>query len=250
MTSPARMRARARKDAEARPTTVRWNAGAPSLTMGPVQTTSGGQLVANTSLNVNLDQWANLAGQGWQNGDLNKNNSAYHEGDVVPFRLAIEGLSGGQHTNHLNYDFTAGGHDHVYEFVPQGEVWIDSDIEEKERGFVLLHELHERNRMAVGWSYDKAHAESSRLEYHCRHHPDDRDVLAVDPDAERVLGEDVRQQVLEGRAPAGRRRDAGGRFVHRRCRRFCSESDLGRVPGVCPWRLRPGRSPVAGTRGA
>src|SRR5512147_2541515 len=91
------------------------NAGAPSLTMGPVQTTSGGQLVANTSLNVNLDQWANLAGQGWQNGDLNKNNSAYHEGDVVPFRLAIEGLSAGQHTIHLNYDFTAGGHE-AYDF--------------------------------------------------------------------------------------------------------------------------------------
>ena len=51
----------------------------------------------------------------------------------------------------LDIDFTAGGHDHVYEFVPEGEVWIDNDIEEKERGFVLLHELHERNRMAEGW---------------------------------------------------------------------------------------------------
>jgi len=34
-----------------------------------------------------------------------------------------------------------------HEFVPTGEVWIDNDIVEKERGFVLLHELHERNRM-------------------------------------------------------------------------------------------------------
>lgn len=73
----------------------------------------------------------------------------------------------------FDIDFTEGGHDYVYEFVPENEVWIDDDIEEKERGYVLLHELHERNRMASGWPYNKAHAESSRLEYHCRHHADE-----------------------------------------------------------------------------
>ncbi len=73
----------------------------------------------------------------------------------------------------FDIDFTEGGHDHVYEFVPDNEVWIDNDLEEQERGYVLLHELHERNRMAQGLPYSKAHAESSRLEYHCRHHPDE-----------------------------------------------------------------------------
>jgi hypothetical protein len=73
----------------------------------------------------------------------------------------------------FDIDFTEGGHDYVYEFVPENEVWIDDDIEEKERGYVLLHELHERNRMASGWLYNKAHAESSRLEYRCRHHPEE-----------------------------------------------------------------------------
>ena len=73
----------------------------------------------------------------------------------------------------FDIDFTAGGHDHVYEFVPAGEVWIDNDITEKERGFVLLHELHERNRMADAVPYSLAHAESSRLEFRCRHHPDE-----------------------------------------------------------------------------
>jgi hypothetical protein len=73
----------------------------------------------------------------------------------------------------FDIDFTEGGHDSVYEFVPENEVWIDDDIEENERGYVLLHELHERNRMSAGWNYNKAHAESSRLEYHCRHHPDE-----------------------------------------------------------------------------
>jgi hypothetical protein len=73
----------------------------------------------------------------------------------------------------FDIDFTQGGHDYVYEFVPQNEVWIDDAIEEKERGYVLLHELHERNLMATGWSYNKAHDESSHLEYRCRHHPDE-----------------------------------------------------------------------------
>jgi hypothetical protein len=73
----------------------------------------------------------------------------------------------------FDIDFTEGGHDYVYEFVPQNEVWIDDAIIEQERGYVLLHELHERNRMASGWPYSKAHAESSRLEYRSRHHPDE-----------------------------------------------------------------------------
>ncbi len=81
----------------------------------------------------------------------------------------------------FDIDFTAGGHDYVYEFVPENEVWIDNDIIEKERGYVLLHELHERNRMAGGWPYSKAHAESSRLELHSRRHPDElHDALAAE----------------------------------------------------------------------
>ncbi len=79
----------------------------------------------------------------------------------------------------FDIDFTAGGHEHVYEFVPQGELWIDDDIAEPERGFVLLHELRERNLMAQGTPYQAAHAESSRIEVRCRHHPDElHDALA------------------------------------------------------------------------
>jgi len=72
---------------------------------------------AAAAVNVNLDQCANLATPcSWQNGDLNKNNSAYNENDVVPFRLAIEGLTKGTHSIHINYDFTAGGHE-AYDFL-------------------------------------------------------------------------------------------------------------------------------------
>ena len=78
-------------------------------------------------------------------------------------------------------DFTEGGHYHVYEFIPKDEVWIDDAIEENERRFVLLHELHEFNQMAKGMPYSKAHAESSKLELRCREHQDElHDALAAE----------------------------------------------------------------------
>ncbi|HEY6680613.1 MAG TPA: DUF11 domain-containing protein [Actinomycetota bacterium] len=93
-------------------------AGSGSVAKGSTSGSTSGATTATalTSLGVNLDQFANLPGQGWQNGDLNGNNSAYGEGDVVPFRLAIEGLAAGQHTIHLNHDFLAGGSE-AYDFL-------------------------------------------------------------------------------------------------------------------------------------
>jgi hypothetical protein len=81
----------------------------------------------------------------------------------------------------FDIDFTEGGHDHVYEFVPQNEVWIDNDVQEKERPYVLFHELHERNLMIRGWTYEKAHADSSRIEFRYRHRPDEvHDALSAE----------------------------------------------------------------------
>lgn len=94
----------------------------------PTTETSTTQLapLASSSLSVNLDQYANggnTQGASWVNGDLNQHNAAYHEGDVVPFRLALEGLSAGTHTIHINYDFTAGGHE-AYDFLA---TWNDTE---------------------------------------------------------------------------------------------------------------------------
>jgi hypothetical protein len=70
---------------------------------------------ARAATTVNLDQWASTD-FAWQNGNLNGNNSKYPEGGIVPFRLAIEGLTPGSHSLHINYDFTAGGHK-AYDFL-------------------------------------------------------------------------------------------------------------------------------------
>jgi len=71
----------------------------------------------------------------------------------------------------LFIDFTEGGHDKVYDFVPAKEVWIDDDVRPEERRFILLHEVHERRLMSGGWAYGRAHKDSSRLESHYRRHP-------------------------------------------------------------------------------
>jgi hypothetical protein len=75
----------------------------------------GANRALGASTTVDLDQWASTD-RAWQNGNLNGNNSRYPEGGIVPFRLALEGLSTGSHSIHINYDFTAGGHK-AYDFL-------------------------------------------------------------------------------------------------------------------------------------
>lgn len=70
-------------------------------------------------------------------------------------------------------DFTEGGHDKVYDFIPLGEVWIDDDLAETEIKFVVLHELHERALMMQGLKYPEAHKRASQAEYYCRQHPEE-----------------------------------------------------------------------------
>ncbi|MGD0784005.1 MAG: hypothetical protein ABSA30_14245, partial [Candidatus Aminicenantales bacterium] len=97
----------------------------------------------------------------------------------------------GELVRDLDYiDFTEGGHDKVYKFIPAGEVWIDDDVTPAERKFILLHELHERNLMDLGWTYEKAHRDSSRIEFECRRHPRTVDGL-------------LRVEIAKSRAPHG-----------------------------------------------
>lgn len=82
----------------------------------------------------------------------------------------------------FDLDFTAGGHDLVYpRYVPRGEVWIDDDVAEGERPFVLIHELRERSLMAKGRSYNAAHDSSNRFESACR-----RELVSLDEALEAV----------------------------------------------------------------
>jgi len=71
----------------------------------------------------------------------------------------------------LFIEFAGGGHDKVYHFIPDKEIWLDDDISSKERKFILVHELHERNLMSRGLNYSKAHKKATLVEHFCRLHP-------------------------------------------------------------------------------
>ncbi len=68
-------------------------------------------------------------------------------------------------------DFTEGGHDYVYKFVPHNEVWLDDDLVLEDLPYVAIHEIHERNLMKRGWKYLDAHGSASVLEWTLRQHP-------------------------------------------------------------------------------
>jgi hypothetical protein len=96
--------------------------------IGAVALAPGGPGVRDVraAASVNLDQWANLD-RAWQNGNLNGNNTRMPEGGIVPFRLAIEGLSAGAHSIRIQYDFTAGGHK-AYDFLATYNGWTSPPI--------------------------------------------------------------------------------------------------------------------------
>jgi hypothetical protein len=78
----------------------------------------------------------------------------------------------------LFLDFTAGGHEKIYDFVPETEIWIDDSLNPNERESLLLHELYERRLMAEDTtssskqeSYYKTHEQALILEQEFRDNP-------------------------------------------------------------------------------
>jgi len=68
----------------------------------------------------------------------------------------------------FDVEFTEGGHDLVYDFIPENEVWIDNDVRKEERRFIILHETYERELMKKGMPYPQAHKKASKIEWEAR----------------------------------------------------------------------------------
>lgn len=66
--------------------------------------------------------------------------------------------------NEIYTDFTMGGTEARYAFIPRGEVWIESTLSPFDRKATLLHEIVERRRMFDGLSYGDAHDEATEVE--------------------------------------------------------------------------------------
>lgn len=50
----------------------------------------------------------------------------------------------------LDPDFCFGGHDLVYDFIPEGEIWLDSAMSCEHMHYALVHQLEERRLYAGG----------------------------------------------------------------------------------------------------
>lgn len=92
-------------------------------------------------------------------------------------------------------NFTEGGHDRVYDFIPKDEIWVDDSLCVSEIPCILVHELHERYLIGKGWIYDSkgigvfsrkpekgkksAHFEAEKVETYCRNHLKDTKKILV-----------------------------------------------------------------------
>ena len=66
-------------------------------------------------------------------------------------------------------DFSQGGHDLVYNYIPENTIWIDNTIASDEYGAVMVHEYVERHLMKnKKYEYEKAHGLATRAEYKYR----------------------------------------------------------------------------------
>ena len=68
-------------------------------------------------------------------------------------------------------DYVGGGHFFKFQWIPEGEIWIEKDTPTGDVKYYMLHELCERAHMALGMEYEEAHARAARKEAWCRKHP-------------------------------------------------------------------------------
>lgn len=86
-------------------------------------------------------------------------------------RLAVWIVDGKIVRDLIFLEYAAGGHDRVYPWIPKNEIWIEQALSEKERSFILLHELHERFLMGQGKRYPEAHHGATIIEDRFRNDP-------------------------------------------------------------------------------
>lgn len=68
--------------------------------------------------------------------------------------------------DNIHADFTMGGNEGAYPaYVPQGEIWIDKDMNPKDKEATILHEATEKRLMLEeGLTYENAHDKANKVE--------------------------------------------------------------------------------------
>lgn len=82
--------------------------------------------------------------------------------------LTIAYVDGSIVRQYIDPEFIFGGHDLVYSYIPEKEVWVDGIMDKRELPYVLFHEESERKLMTTGKNYDVAHEYASAAEREMR----------------------------------------------------------------------------------
>lgn len=83
-------------------------------------------------------------------------------GRVGKVRIVL--VDGTNIRNQGKVNFVFAGNDKAYSFIPKNEVWIEKSVPKNDRKAILMHELAERDLMAHGMGYDKAHLLANQIE--------------------------------------------------------------------------------------
>lgn len=90
----------------------------------------------------------------------------FHPGDPIPEyvhrsevqnNITIKYVDGGIVRRYFDPEFIFGGHDLVYDYIPEREIWLDDKMDPEELPYILVHEARERELMEEGKSYAIAH---------------------------------------------------------------------------------------------
>jgi len=51
-------------------------------------------------------------------------------------------------------NFVEGGNFRAYSYIPEGEIWLDADLDKVDQKYILSHEYFEAEQMKAGLKYD------------------------------------------------------------------------------------------------
>lgn len=102
-------------------------------------------------------------------------NAAKIAGVYRAFFRTVQGLKvwivdGPKVRHELHGDFCFAGHTLKYDFIPDGEIWLDSAMSAEQVHYALLHEIAELKHMRNDEDYDDAYSEALKAQLDERHH--------------------------------------------------------------------------------
>lgn len=75
-------------------------------------------------------------------------------------------VNGEEVRNHYRTEFIEGGHGYIYPWIPKGEIWIEDQVQESERPYILMHEFVEMIYMQYKKAdYGSAHGAAAKVEF-------------------------------------------------------------------------------------